>query len=62
MKKAHEHKYAQHPNPRWATHVCCTICGFAVAKSVLRPLVLDPCSGALTVSQREQLRSLVEAQ
>lgn len=56
--RTHEHSYARHP--RLETHVACTVCGFAVAKSVLRPLVLDSRTSQITTEQREQLRPLVE--
>jgi hypothetical protein len=34
-KTAHIHVYAPHPNPAWTSHVACTICGFAIHRSLL---------------------------
>jgi len=34
-RTAHLHRYEQHPNPKWASHAACSVCGFALPKWAL---------------------------
>lgn len=54
----HEHIYIQHP--RQVAMICCSECGLAVPKSMLRPHVAREYSLAITQAQREQLKPLME--
>jgi len=34
-RSGHTHEYVAHPNPEWASHYACRVCGFAVLRRLV---------------------------